>query len=104
MGHIPFQISEIELAGLLASAAKADVATDNAARWQARLMLHVGELLDICREAAEAKCLYFGQGHHVLSISQDTRRRARALLQEVERRSAVSRPDSLSSTTTVTLT
>jgi hypothetical protein len=103
MGQIPFQISESELADLLASAARADVATENAARWQARLMLHVGELLDICRETAEAKCLYFGQSHHVLSISQDTRRRARALLQQVERRSGAARTESLPSTT-VTLT
>jgi hypothetical protein len=99
MGRVPFQISESELAGLLSSAAGAGGnTTENAAQWQARLMLYAGELLDICREAAEAKCLYFGNGHYLLSINQDTRRRARALLQQLERRST-GRSESVPSST-----
>ena len=84
---IPIHIDEGELMDLLSSQLKTADVGDNTCRWQARLMLHVGELLEICRQVADAPCIYSGRGGYVVSISQQTRRRAKDILQQVERRS-----------------
>ena len=54
---IPIRIDEGELVDLLASQLKTADVGDNTCRWQARLMLHVGELLEICRQVADAPCI-----------------------------------------------
>src|SRR2546421_5085882 len=84
---IPIHIDEGERVDLLSSELKTVDVGDNPCRWQARLMLHVGELLEICRQVADAPCIYSGRGGYVVSISQQTRRRAKDILQQVERRS-----------------
>jgi hypothetical protein len=86
MARIPIQINEGELVDLLAARISATDMADNTARWQARLMLHVGELLEICREAADAQCIYSGHGGYTLTISPQTRRKAREILRQLERR------------------
>src|SRR5437667_3281634 len=83
---IPIHIDEGELVDLLSSQLKTADVGDNTCRWQARLMLHVGDLLEICREVADAPCVYSGRGGYVVSISQQTRRRAKDILQQLERR------------------
>ena len=50
---IPINISEGELVDLLSAQLKTADAGDDTCRWQARLMLHVGDLLEICREVAD---------------------------------------------------
>ena len=86
MAKMPIQINEGELVDLLAARLSATDMADNTARWQARLMLHVGELLEICREAAEAQCIFSGHGGYTLTISHHTRRKAREILRQLERR------------------
>lgn len=84
---IPIHIDEGELVDLLSSQLKTADLGDNTCRWQARLMLHVGELLEICRQVADAPCVFSGRGGYVVSINQQTRRRAKEILQQLERRS-----------------
>lgn len=86
MARIPIQLNEGELVDLLSTRVSASDIADNTARWQARLMLHVGELLEICREVADAQCVYSGRGAYTLSVSQHTRRKAREILRQLERR------------------
>jgi len=84
---IPIHISEGDLVDLLSSQLKTADVGDDTCRWQARLMLHVGDLLEVCREVADAPCVYSGRGGYVVSIRQQTRRRAKDILQQLERRS-----------------
>jgi len=84
---IPIHINEGDLVDLLSSQLKTADVGDDTCRWQARLMLHVGDLLEVCREVADAPCVYSGRGGYVVSIRQQTRRKAKDILQQLERRS-----------------
>jgi hypothetical protein len=86
MARIPIEINEGELVEVLSARVSATHMADNTSRWQARLMLHVGELLEGCREVADAQCIYSGRGGHTLTVSQNTRRKAREILRQLERR------------------
>jgi hypothetical protein len=86
MSKIPVKLEESDLVDLLTARVSASDAAEDTARWQARLMLHVGDLLAICRQVAAAPCVFAGHGSYVVSVPQHTRRKAREILQQLERR------------------